>query len=120
VDALRCADAAPAPSFERVRADRFGALRLFAFLVGAVASDDDAWQLALAWRDDVLWVYADEAHEQVAVSWRLRLSSAHAAQAIVRAASSNPMLRARRDGNEALIVASDPALANWTGATECR
>jgi hypothetical protein len=68
----------------------------------------------------VLWVYADETLEQVGVSWRLRLSSAHAAQAVVRAASSNAMLRARRDGDEALIVASDPALADWMGATDCR
>lgn len=119
-DALRCSDASPAPSFERVRADRLGALRLFAFLVGGVASDDDAWQLALAWRDDVLWVYADQLRELAAVSWRIRLSSVHAAQAVVRAASSNTMLRARRDGNDALIVASDPSLADWMGATDCR
>jgi hypothetical protein len=67
----------------------------------------------------LLWVYANDRLEQVAVSWRIRLSSNAAAQAVVRAAAAIPTLRARHDGRVALIVASSPELADWRAATDC-
>lgn len=117
--ALRCRVEPPAEGFARVGYDRFGAMQLYAFVAGSAVAEADAWRAALAWRDDLLWVYFDEDAEQVAVSWRIRLASEDAADTVVEAARGLPMLRAERDGRDAVIVGSEADLEDWPGAAEC-
>jgi hypothetical protein len=109
----------PDDGFELAGHDRFGAMQLYAFLTGAEMHEPDAWRSALGWRDDRLWLYFDEESEQVALSWRVRLASTEAADAVVAIAEQQPMLRAERRGNDALIVGSEVALAAWPGAVDC-
>ena len=101
--------------------DRFGAIQLYGFLAAATQQPEaEAWDTALAWRDDLLWIYFDEEAEQVAVTWRIRLASRDAADAVVEAARTLPSLRAERIGTDALIIGSDADEAeSWPGAADC-
>ena len=116
---LDCRVEPPEQSFELAGHDRFGAMQLYGFLTAAGGHEPDAWRTALDWRDDLLWLYFDEQSEQVALSWRIRLASVAAADAVVALAGQVPMLRAERTGNDALIVGSEAALADWPGAVDC-
>jgi hypothetical protein len=116
---LACEVEPPGDGFELAGHDRFGAIQTYAFLVAAGIDEPDAWRTSLDWRDDRIWLYFDEHSEQVALSWRIRLTDTAAAERVVAAASQLPMLRAERDGHDALIVGSDAGLARWKGAGDC-
>jgi hypothetical protein len=144
--ALACRPTTPAPAFELVHTQRLGALQLHAFLMGAeepheadtgqevdptsdaaaqaraealLAREPEAWRTALAWRDDQLFIYFDPEGQAVALTWRVRFASQTAAERSVAAANRLPALRAERRDRDALIVATDPGLSDWPGATEC-
>jgi hypothetical protein len=116
---LDCRVEPPEQSFELAGHDRFGAMQLYGFLTAAGVHEPDAWRTALDWRDDLLWLYFDEQSEQVTLSWRIRLASGATADAVVAAAAQLPMLRAERTGNDALILGSEAAHADWPGAVDC-
>jgi hypothetical protein len=116
--ALDCRVQAP-DGFVLLPVDRFGAVQLYAFLTAAQLPEPEAWALAVDWRDDLWWVYFDEPAGQVLLSWRIRLASEAAAERVVEAAHVRPMLRAERVGRDALIVGSEEALADWSGADDC-
>jgi hypothetical protein len=118
-DRLDCQLEPPDDAFQIRGFDRFGALQLYAFLAGNDMHEPDAWRSALDWRDDRLWLYLDEDAEQVALSWRIRMSNADAADTVVSVARQLPNLRAERLGNDALIVGSGEELADWPGAVDC-
>jgi hypothetical protein len=123
---IACQIDAPNKTFALAGLDRFGAMQLYAFLGVAGLNDGAAWARALHWRDDALWVYFDDKSEQVALSWRIRMADGASADAVVAATTASrealPMLKASRDGNDVLLVASDNAdlLDSWTGAQSCK
>lgn len=117
--ALACEVTGPEKAFALVGGDRFGALELFAFLTAADVPNDSAWETALAWRDDRVWLFFDAESEEVAVTWRIRLSDEDAADRVVAAAMTRPQLRAERRGRDALIVGSEAERADWRGARDC-
>jgi hypothetical protein len=116
---LACDVEAPGEDFVLAGYDRFGAIEMYAFLTAAGLDEAEAWSTGLEWRDDLIWLYFDEDSEEVALSWRIRLASSAAAQRVVDAAGQFEMLRAERDGHDALIVGSDTGLARWAGAVDC-
>jgi hypothetical protein len=117
--ALRCTVVAPTDDMVLVGADRFGALQLFGFLTAAQVENDEAWDTALAWRDDHVWLYFDAESMEVAVTWRIRLEDADAAERVVAAALTRPKLRAERRGHDAVIVGSAEERTDWRGAHDC-
>jgi len=116
---IGCRVEPPSESFALAGYDRFGAMQLYAFLTKTDMIEADAWRTALGWRDDLLWLYFDEESEDVVLSWRIRLASEAAADAVVAAAVQQPMLRAERQGRDALIVGSETDVADWIGADDC-
>jgi hypothetical protein len=116
---IGCRVEPPTEAFKLAGYDRFGAMQLYAFLTGSDMVEPDAWRTALHWRDDLLWLYLEEESQEVALSWRIRLASAAAADAVVAAAVQRPMLRAQREGNDVLIVGSETQRASWIGASDC-
>ena len=84
---LDCRVQPPEQRFARAGYDRFGAMHLYAFLEAAGAVEQDAFDLAFAWRDDLFYLYFDEVRREVAASWRIRMADATAAQAVVDAAT---------------------------------
>jgi hypothetical protein len=116
---LRCTVAGPTEDMPLAGADRFGALQLFAFLTAARIENGAAWDTALSWRDDYVWLYFDAESMEVAVTWRVRLADADAAERVVAAALTRPQLRAERRGKDAVIVGSADERADWRGAHGC-
>jgi hypothetical protein len=116
---LGCRVQPPEQRFTRAGYDRFGAMHLYAFLEAADVAEQDAFNLAFAWRDDLFHLYFDEARQEVAASWRIRMQDAVAAQAVVDAADRRPTLRVERRDSDALIVASDASVFGWKGAVDC-
>ncbi len=116
---LDCRVAPPEPRFERVGFDRFGAMHLYAFLEASGMDEQVAFDFAYAWRDDLFYVYFDDARREVAASWRIRQQDETTAEAVVAAAAQRPALRVARMGVDAVIVASDASALGWTGAVDC-
>lgn len=117
--ALACSVTGPTEALAQVGGDRFGALQLFGFLTAAKVDEQSAWDTALAWRDDRVWLFFDAEGMEVAVTWRIRLADADAAERVVAAAQTRPQLRAERIGKDALIVGSAAERSDWEGARDC-
>ena len=116
---LDCSVAAPEERFARIGYDRFGAMHLYAFLEAAGMDEQVAFDLAFAWRDDLFYVYFDEARREVAASWRVRMQDPAAARLVADAAGRRPVLRVELQGSDAVVVASDVSVLAWRGAIDC-
>lgn len=122
--ALSCTSKAPSDSFELAGYDRFGAMQLYAFLASTDLDEESAWQRALRWGDDLIWVYFDKTSEQVAVHWRIRMADRSSALELETVATNKPSttLIVTTEGNDVSITAaSDPELvAQWSAPATCK
>jgi len=77
VEPLRCGRPVPPSGYQVVADDRLGPVLAYVFLQ-RVLGIEDAWVLALQWRDDRLVVYLGP-EEKVALTWRVRFADSEAA-----------------------------------------
>jgi hypothetical protein len=127
---LACADAQPPAGYEGAWFDTLGAFALYAFLSGqltdaGVQPSARAWELALAWRQDSLTIFKDEAGA-LAVSWRVRFAEEALARDVETSLMQRamPSLRIERHADELEIRATDgpeSLFESWRGTspTDC-
>ena len=121
--ALACTTARPPEGYRLETAWSMGPFALFAMLARELREDgvyqsEAWWQTALAWRQDKLSVLVDQS-EQVAASWRIRMSSPELAQSLADALLQGSSLDLEikvRGAELELLAAEDPAaLEAWQG-----
>jgi hypothetical protein len=131
--ALTCDPPAAPEGYERISIDRLGFAGLLAFRMTRIQDEQSAFVGTRGWRADQLAIYAIESDEAssaaspdaVAVSWRVRLDSALAAQDFVsvmlrNAPPGSSLNYAVQGGEVAISGASDPSLlATWPAAGSC-
>ena len=116
---LDCRVQPPEQGFERAGFDRFGAMHLYAFLEAAGAAEQDAYNLAFAWRDDLFYCTSTRRVKKwpragASACWtRLPRRPSSTPPPCVRCCASSAADR------DALIVASDASVFGWPGATDC-
>ncbi len=121
--ALSCRSEPPADGYKAAGFDRFGAMQLYAFLVGTELGEHDAFARALRWRDDLIWVYFDDSSQQTTVAWKIRMASSSDAEVVASAAARKPEtdLSVDQQGRDVLITAGDDAdaVAQWAKPADC-
>ena len=119
--ALLCDVQTPGEGWERPGLDRFGALIVYSFFVGAEIPDDEAWPLASGWDDDLIYVFFEPEDELVLVTWRIRLADEAAAQRAVELMVLDPRVHATAEGRDVVLIAGndEDTTADWDGALDC-
>ncbi len=122
---LACWQATAPRGYEVYDHDTFGPLILFTFL-GIISERDEvfasekAWNDALQWRGDRIFVFYEEATSATAVSWRIRFQDRNIARYYESRIAQNERnldLRPVVRGDELEIMASDDGevLDEWEG-----
>jgi hypothetical protein len=121
---LSC-DVPPAPpGYALAETDRLGVAGLLSLWTRLGLSGADSYVAAQAWTADAFAIYApqDEASEQVAAAWRIRLTSAAEAGALADSVrASLPGVEVVQEDLEALLIAvsSPDLLTAWSARGDC-
>jgi hypothetical protein len=123
---LACATAHAPDGYRLFSTDSLGALRLFAFLSTALESDGEppiqqSWDRALDWQRDSFEMFVG-LNQQVAASWRIRLTDADVARDLARELDGVfPQIVVHQEDAEIELRAaeSEEDLAAWSDFEPC-